>query len=527
MRIINQPVTSTFIAAALLAVVIPAHGQSTGASAASDLAAEIEALRNEYEARLKALESQLSALEAESKAAEGPAATPARREMPAPDNVFNPAISAVLNGMFTDYSRSSSEIPGFQTGHESERAAEGLSLGHSEIALSSNIDDKFQGALTLGLGVHPGERAELEIEEAYIRTLPGMGLPDGMRLQAGRALWTFGYLNELHAHADDFSDRPLPYRAYLDNAFNDDGLELSVVLPSDLYTEVGGGLFRGDDLPFGGSERSPGAWSAFARIGGDIGSNSAWRMGGYLLGGRANGRGGDDGHAHGHGEMEAHGHEEEEEHGHDVAHEEDEHHEDEHHEEDEHAHMDDDHEEHGHHDDHAVLFSNGMFSGNSRLFGVDFRYTLAPTGNARERELILQGEYFLRKERGTYAIEEEHPECTTVHEEDGAHRTECGTHTDVTSEMLDGTSSGWYLQGVYKFAPQLRVGARYSRLESPRDSGLDHDPSALALMFDWTNSEFSRLRLQYNRESLGDGEHDDQIMLQYIMSLGAHAAHTF
>ena len=518
MRIINRPAPSTFIAAALLAVVIPAHGQSTGPSAASDLAAEIEALRSEYEARLKALESQLSALEAESKAAAGQAATPAQGERPAPDNVFNPAISAVLNGMFTDYSRSDSAIPGFQTGHESERAAEGLSLGHSEIALSSNIDDKFQGGLTLGLGAHPGEPAELEIEEAYVRTLPGMGLPDGMRVQAGRALWTFGYLNELHAHADDFSDRPLPYRVFLDNAYNDDGIELSVVLPSDLYSEIGGGLFRGDDIPFGGSERSPGAWSAFARLGGDVGSNSAWRVGGYFLGGRAHGRGG--GHAH--------GHEEDDTHDHSAVHDEDEHDDDEHHDDDDLVHHDDDDhdEEHDHHDDHAEFFSEGMFSGNSRLFGVDFRYTLAPTGNARERELILQGEYFLRKERGTYAIVDEHQECTTVPEDDGFH-TECEVHMDETAETLDGTSSGWYLQGVYKFAPQLRVGARYSRLESPRDSGLDHDPSALAFMFDWTNSEFSRLRLQYNRESPGDGEHDDQIMLQYIMSLGAHAAHTF
>ena len=144
---------------------------------ASDLAVEIEALRNEYEARLKALESQLSALEAESKTAEGQAATPAQGERPAPDNVFNPAISVVLNGMFTDYSREDSAIPGFQTVHESERAAEGLSLGHSEIALSSNIDDKFQGALTLGLGVHPGEPAELRSKRRTSAPCPAWAFP--------------------------------------------------------------------------------------------------------------------------------------------------------------------------------------------------------------------------------------------------------------------------------------------------------------------------------------------------------------
>ena len=56
---------------------------------------------------------------------------------------------------------------------------------------------------------------------------------------------------------------------------------------------------------------------------------------------------------------------------------------------------------------------------------------------------------------------------------------------------------------------------------------LDHDPTAFAAMIDWTNSEFGRFRLQFNRESLAADEHDNQIMLQYIMSLGAHPAHTF
>jgi len=46
-------------------------------------------------------------------------------------------------------------------------------------------------------------------------------------------------------------------------------------------------------------------------------------------------------------------------------------------------------------------------------------------------------------------------------------------------------------------------------------------------MADWTNSEFSRLRLQYNREELSGDQNDNQVILQYIMSLGAHAAHKF
>ena len=54
-----------------------------------------------------------------------------------------------------------------------------------------------------------------------------------------------------------------------------------------------------------------------------------------------------------------------------------------------------------------------------------------------------------------------------------------------------------------------------------------HDPKAYSVMLDWTNSEFSRVRLQYNREELAQGQDDDQIILQYIMSLGAHGAHKY
>ena len=56
---------------------------------------------------------------------------------------------------------------------------------------------------------------------------------------------------------------------------------------------------------------------------------------------------------------------------------------------------------------------------------------------------------------------------------------------------------------------------------------IGHDPYTVGVMTDWTNSEFGRIRLQYNREALSEGERDDQFILQYIMSLGAHPAHTF
>ena len=480
------------VAMALSVALVPTQSdaQSKPPPSPEALAAQIEALKQDYEARLRALESQLSTLKARSARAEAKPATPASRAKPAGDNAFNPAIGIVFDGRYGNYSADESAIPGFPGGHESERAPEGLSLGHSEVTASGNIDDKFRGALTLGLGAHPGEATEVELEEAYVQTLAGTGLPGGMRLKAGRALWTFGYLNELHAHGDDFVDRPLPYRAFLDNAYNDDGVEFSVVLPTEFYSEVGAGLFRGDDMPFGGSDNGMRAKSLYTRIGWDMGRDAAVRIGGYVLDGKSEGRTG-----------VAHEHEHEEEH------------------EEEHAEENGDEE---HHHDHAEFFSEGAFTGDTRLYAVDFRFAMAPTGNARESELILQGEYFWRKEKGTYALTEEELE---IEEEDGAQVVHLHEHTE--SEELDGTAHGWYLQGVYKATPQWRIGARYSRLTLPDDADIKHDPYAFALMTDWTNSEFGRIRLQYNREVLDPDEPDTQIILQYVMSLGAHAAHSF
>jgi hypothetical protein len=46
-------------------------------------------------------------------------------------------------------------------------------------------------------------------------------------------------------------------------------------------------------------------------------------------------------------------------------------------------------------------------------------------------------------------------------------------------------------------------------------------------MLDYSPSEFSRLRLQFARDGSRPGAVDNQIFLQYIMSLGTHAAHAF
>jgi hypothetical protein len=83
------------------------------------------------------------------------------------------------------------------------------------------------------------------------------------------------------------------------------------------------------------------------------------------------------------------------------------------------------------------------------------------------------------------------------------------------------TESGWYAQAIYQPIPRWRVGTRVESLDLEAD-----DPQRYSFMFDWSNSEFSRLRVQLSRydDVLGSS---NEWFLQYIHSIGAHGAHTF
>ncbi|KQQ97502.1 hypothetical protein [Massilia sp. Leaf139] len=159
-----------------------------------------------------------------------------------------------------------------------------------------------------------------------------------------------------------------------------------------------------------------------------------------------------------------------------------------------------------------------VFDGRSRLWVADAVFKWAPDGNPTRTNFKLQGEYMRRKESGSLASGE-------------------------LADAYAGTQSGWYLQGVYQFMPNWRAGLRHDRLSSGRhfiglvDSGalgMDafpalaaYKPKRSSVMLDWSPSEFSRLRLQFARDEARPGESDNQLFLQYIMSLGAHAGHTF
>jgi len=243
--------------AALLLNVSPAFAADDADLQA--LRAEITAMKQVYESKIEQLESKVQSLEtrqnqtAKRVASVEPAAgnsVPATSRRKINDNSFNPEIGVILQGKYQNFSQDSSEFAGFAVGEEAERGKEGLGIDETELNFSASVDDKFRGSATIALHEHGGS-TEVEIEEAYVETI---SLPHGLQVKAGWFFSELGYLNSHHSHGDDFADRPLPNRAFLDGNYGDDGVQISAVLPTDIYSEIGGGVYRGDDFPGGGAE---------------------------------------------------------------------------------------------------------------------------------------------------------------------------------------------------------------------------------------------------------------------------------
>jgi hypothetical protein len=469
------------VAAALSAAI--ALGLPHAARAAND--AELQAIREEikqlkqnYETRIEALEKRLQGAEAkvqqaEASAAQAQTAAVTAAVRPASEGAFNPAVSVVLQGTYNNFSKD----PGtFRIGGFIPPGGEGLgkrsfSLGESELNIAANIDPYFRGNLTVSLSPDNS----VSVEEAFFQTL---GLSNGFTLKGGRFFSGIGYLNEIHQHAWDFVDAPLAYQAFLGTGargnYSDDGLQLKWIAPTDLFIELGAEAGSGKNFP--GSDRDKngiGTAALFGHVGGDIGDSHAYRAGVSYLWTSPRDRQFND--------LDSAG--------------------------------------------NAVV---NNFSGDSRLWVADFVLKWAPNRNSTVTNFKLQGEYLHRIETGTLNFDVN----------------STGVLGTPVAGAYSSNQSGWYLQGVYQFAPRWRVGLRHDQLQAgtvniaqvlngtltPQDfpTLVGHTPTRNTMMFDYSPSEFSRIRLQFARdESRPDGVKDDQLFLQYLYSLGAHGAHKF
>ena len=152
-----------------------------------------------------------------------------------------------------------------------------------------------------------------------------------------------------------------------------------------------------------------------------------------------------------------------------------------------------------------------LFTGTSKIMIADFVWKWAPHGNPYSRNFKFQAEYMSNKNQGDFTP-------------DG------GSATPYSA-----TPGGWYMQAVYQFMPRWRVGVRHDQMITDNPGALfagtvlddqGHTPKRDSVMIDYSNSEFSRLRLQYNRDQ-SQPQTDNQWFVQYQMSLGAHGAHIF
>lgn len=288
-------------------------------------------------------------------------------------------------------------------------------------------------------------------------------LGKGLNLKIGRYFSGLGYLNEQHAHAWDFVDQPLVYATLWNNQLGEDGLQLKWLAPTDKFIELGGELGRGRGFPGTDSNRN------------GAGSGVLFAHIGDDIGIEHSWRAG-------------------------VS---------------------------MHQTQRSNALSNNVpdllataggvsnsFSGNSRTAGLDVVWKYAPNGNTANRYLKLQGEYFQRRESGTLV------------------------YNLITPSSYSDTQQGWYVQSVAQFMPHWRTGLRYDQL-SPGVATVGaanaaniianygFQPTRTSWMLDYSPSEFSRLRLQIARDHTRQTLPENQIFLKYVMSMGAHGAHSY
>ncbi|MGB0237768.1 MAG: hypothetical protein ACPG4B_04850 [Cycloclasticus sp.] len=437
----------------------------------SSLKQQLNQIKQHYEQRIQALENRLEAAEKNATHANSKVKqieeTVIKSSTSKPafknQNSFNPAISLILDGRYASFSNKPEE-------YELPGFALGGESGLGEEGFSLGHTELVASANIddkfygqAALALHDHEGStEVELEEAFIQTI---GLGNGVTVKGGRFFSAMGYLNEQHEHAWDFADAPLIYRGLFGHQLRDDGLQVSYIAPTDTFLQLGAEAFKGSSLPAGGESDNVGAWTAFANIGGDIGVEHSWLFG--LSHWQANDI---DGRTSGG-----------------------------------HAHEGEDEEE------------TPSFSGKSKINAVDFVYKWAPNGNPSQQNFKFQFEYFDRHEEGVITMLNSDP-------------------LEVT--RYDGEQNGWYAQAVHQFKPQWRAGLRYDQLDSSNsgadtdileEAGLDnegHTPKRYSAMVEWLPSEFSRIRLQFNRDQSYE-DTDNQLFLQYTHSLGSHGAHQY
>jgi hypothetical protein len=490
----------------------------------------IEQMKADYEQKIQALEQRLQAAEQKADAAADTAETAKQVTASAArkagsglgaltsGSAFNPQISVILDGKYyhDDVDGEGAELLGMADGinhvhagghdhghgHSHSGADQGFNFRSAELAFSASVDHYFDAMAMLAVDAD----GSVDLEEAWFQT---RSLPYGLKLKAGKFLSDIGYANNQHPHNWDFTDQNLAYLNLLgDHGLRDTGAQVTWLPDWDHYTLFGLEVFQGGqeklgaeagidddlshelgeegiDLGLGKRKDGPRLLTAFAKYSPDLGYNHALQIG--FWGAWA------DQHQEIHGAL---------------AHEHD-------HEEHEH---DEEHEEHAEHAEHAEEPTPlHALDGDAWMWGLDAVYKYDGNGAYGEGDFKLQGEYLWQRKDLELTYHEEEPAL-------------------VGSERRF-TEDGFYIQGLYGFAPRWQAGLRYdsvgltNKLESGGNTLREWDESdRWTAAVSWAPTEYSKLRLQYSKADIsvdGESKDFDYFYLQYMMSLGSHGAHKF
>ena len=399
------------------------------------------------------------------------------------DRTLQFGASLILDAKYSAQSQNPESAFSGTLPNGAEGIPRGFSIGETELAVSGAVDNLFRAEARFVLE-QTGSNTAVRTEEAYAETL---GLPWGTKIKAGKYWSSVGYLNDKHPHQWDFVDLPLVYKSVFGGQLNETGMQLSWIAPTDnVLLKLGGEIAQGstaygDTYNGNYNQNKPRLGTLFAKAGGDMGESHSWQ-GGVSFVRSTTGSGSSANQA-----------------------------------------------------TYTLTNNNPAdpsqkqqlgFTGGNTVWIADFIYRWAPFGNPTNQNLKLQGEMFWNKQNGSmssnYGCLADEGQCTQ-----GASFTQ--------------NQKGFYAQSVYQFIPKWRAGYRYDRVFNPTNSyGLSSEalagsqlqngwnPYRNTLMLDWSNSEYSLIRLQLARDNVfGPGLYNNQLFLQYIMSLGAHGAHKY
>lgn len=153
---------------------------------------------------------------------------------------------------------------------------QGLGLGHSDLLVRGALSPQLSAEAIVGFHTQDG-KLENHLENAWLQT---RALPAGLQVRAGRFASQVGYLNELHPHTDDFTERPLLHRAFLGGHWYDDGARLNWTAPTSFYLRFGAEVFSGQKWVKETAEGSGSGVTALnVKTGADINANQSWQWG--------------------------------------------------------------------------------------------------------------------------------------------------------------------------------------------------------------------------------------------------------